>query len=92
MILIDNIQPLWFFVSLFIGLFLVYIITPTPEVIVKYPTPENANESIFEDDSNNCYKFVTKEVDCPKDKEINEIPIQRKVEYFENKENFNKSS
>ena len=47
MILIDNIQPLWFFASLFIGLFLVYIITPTPEIIVKYPTPENANNSIF---------------------------------------------
>ena len=52
----------------------------------------DANNSIFEDDSNNCYKFVTKEVDCPKDKEINEIPIQRKVEYFQNKDNFNKGT
>ena len=57
MFILDNIQPFWFLLSLFIGLFLVYIITPTPEIIIKYPTPENANESIFDDDSNNCGSF-----------------------------------
>ena len=85
MFIIDNIQPFWFFLSLCLGLFYVYITTPNPEIIMKYPTPENANNSIFDDDSNNCYKFITKEVDCPKNEDINEIPIQRKIEYFKNK-------
>ena len=71
MFIIDNIQPFWFFLSVFLGLFYVYITTPNPEIIMKYPTPENANDSIFDDDSNNCYKFITKEVDCPKKGDIN---------------------
>ena len=89
MFIIDNIQPFWFFLSLCLGLFYVYITTPTPEIIMKYPTPENANESIFDDDSNNCYKFVTHEVDCKTAKEVNEIPIQRKAEYFRNYKKLN---
>ena len=84
MLIIDNIDPKWFFISLFIGLFLVYCTTPNPDIIVKYPTPENANDTIFEDDINNCYKFTTEEVNCKLSKEINEIPIQRKAEYFSN--------
>jgi hypothetical protein len=63
-----------------VGLFLVYIITPTPELIIKYPTPENAKELVFEDDSQNCYKFYTQEVPCPQNPE--EIPIERKIETF----------
>lgn len=89
MLILDNIDPLWFFISLFVGLFIVYCTTPNPEVIIKYPTPENAHNSIFEDDSNNCYKFTTKEIECKDTKEINEIPIQRKAEYFSNYRNKN---
>ena len=79
MFIIDNIQPLWFFISLSIGLFYVYITTPTPEIIIKYPTPENAANLIFTDDSDNCYKFNTKLVSCPQANKINHIPIQRKL-------------
>jgi len=89
MIIIDNIDPWWFFISLFVGLFIVYCTTPHPDIIIKYPTPENASHSIFEDDSNNCYKFVTHEVDCKTAKEVNEIPIQRKAEYFRNYKKLN---
>ena len=75
----------WFLISFGLGLLLVYCLTPTPEIIVKYPTPENANELVFKDDTKNCYKFNTKEVNCPTDKtKINSIPIQRKIEHFNN--------
>lgn len=80
MFLINKIQPFVFLLSLFVGLFFCYIFTPTPDIIVKYPTPENANKLIFEDDSSNCYKFITKEIDCPIDKKlINKIPIQKSI-------------
>ena len=45
--------------------YLVLLQYSTPEVIIKYPTPENADDLIFEDDSDNCYKFKTQEVKCP---------------------------
>ena len=77
MFIFDNIDTFWFLISLALGLFLVYCTTPQPEVIIKYPTPENAHKLVFKDDSNNCYKFKTKEVKCPK-KNINKIPIQVK--------------
>lgn len=86
MFLLDYIDTRVFLIALTIGLFLVYITTPQPEVIVKYPTPENADKLVFEDDSDNCYKFTTSEVTCPNDSsKISNIPIQRKVEYFGNK-------
>ena len=79
MFLIDKIDPLFFFISLFIGLFLCYVTAPTPDIIIKYPTPENAKNLIFKDRANNCYKFISEEVDCPLDEnEISEIPIEEK--------------
>ncbi len=83
---IDFIEPWYFFISFFIGLFFVYISTPTPEVIIKYPTPDKADKTIFEDDAENCYKFTANEVSCPTNKsEINKIPVQRKIETFRGK-------
>ena len=79
MFLIDKIEPLYFFISLFIGLFFTYMLTPSPDVIIKYPTPENAKHNIYKDDADNCFKYRTEEVKCPNDKKlINEIPVQQK--------------
>ena len=82
MFLIDKIDPLYFFISLFVGLFLCYVTAPTPDVIIKYPTPENSDTLIFRDKADNCYKFVSNEVECPKDiSEINDIPIDEKEQF-----------
>ena len=65
----------------------IYSISPTkhlnPHIIVKYPTPENADTSIFRDDGDNCYKFTTTEVSCDSVKDVNEIPCTKKSEYFQ---------
>lgn len=79
MFLLNNIDTFWFLVSLCFGLMLVYCTNPVPDIIIKYPTPENADNLIFTDDSNNCYKFKTKLVRCPNSNKINSIPIQRKL-------------
>ena len=79
MILLDKIHPLYFFISLFIGLLLTYSTTPQPDIIVKFPTPENAGKIIYKDDSENCFKFMSKQVYCPKDiSNIKKIPIENK--------------
>ena len=83
MFILSNINIKWFIISLSIGLFIVYCTAPVPEIIIKYPTPENSDKLIFKDDVNNCYKFITEEVPCPNNKKkINKLPIQRNVEYF----------
>jgi hypothetical protein len=86
MFIFSHIIPFYFLSALFAGLLYVYITTPLPDIIVKYPTPDTSPKMIFEDDADNCYKFNTVEVSCPSDKsQINEIPIQRKIETFRNK-------
>lgn len=61
------IDPFYFLISLFIGLFLTYSFTPNPKVVYKYPTPDNADSTIYENESNTCYKYKPNEVDCPND-------------------------
>lgn len=55
-----------FSVSLFIGLFFVYMYAPKPHVIIKYPTLKNSDKLTFIDESNKCYKYVPKVTNCPK--------------------------
>ena len=70
------IEPFYFIVALAVGLLLCYLITPTPDVIIKYPTPENAGKTIYTDDAENCFKFVSTEVPCPSTKkDIHKIPM-----------------
>jgi hypothetical protein len=69
-------DPFIFIISLFIGIFIVYSITPPPQVIVKYPTPENSGRIIYKDDAHNCFKVFSSEVDCPSNKkQIKSIPV-----------------
>ena len=86
MFLIDKIDPIIFFVSLFLGLLLTYSLSPTPDVIIKYPTPESCDHLIFKDDADNCFKFKSRKIKCPKNtKLIKSIPIQmskKKAESF----------
>jgi hypothetical protein len=57
-----------FALSLFVGLFLVYVTSPKPKIILKYPNLKNVNNSNFVDENNNCVKFSAKEVSCSPDK------------------------
>jgi len=71
------IEPLYFFLSLFVGLFFVYISTPTPEIVFKYPMPENADKLVYQDDADTCYKYIVSEIKCPSDKsKIKEFKLQ----------------
>jgi hypothetical protein len=75
-----------FLLAFSIGMLYVYCVSNRPQVIIKYPTPDNAKDFVFRDDSQNCYKFHTEEVKCPKNPlSISTIPIQRQVETFQNK-------
>ena len=69
-------EPIVFILSLCIGIFVVYSITPPPKIIIKYPTPENSGRVIYKDEAHNCFKILSSEVDCPNDKnQIKSIPL-----------------
>lgn len=70
-------DPLYFFIGLSIGLFFTYISTPIPEIVIKYPTPENAGKIIYRDNADVCYKYKAKRVECPNDEtKIKPLEIQ----------------
>ena len=70
------IEPFPFFMAIFVGLMMCYVMTPAPQVIFRHPTPENANDTIYHDDSDNCYKYEVDEVKCPSNKDsIKQHPV-----------------
>ena len=66
-----------FMISLFVGLFFVYLSDPPSNVILVYPTPNNSENIQYQDKANNCYMFTPNKIDCPKNKSlIKPIPVQ----------------
>ena len=69
-----------FIVSLSLGLFLVYVTAPRPDVIYVYPTPDNLDKIQYKDHADNCFGFTSQEVACPSDKtKIRKYPVQDKI-------------
>ena len=59
-----NISPFYFFLSFAIGLLVVYVITPPPEIVLKFPSPYNAGSIIYKDQTDTCYKYTADKVKC----------------------------
>jgi hypothetical protein len=75
--LFGRIRPLWFFGAFALGLLVCYLLAPTPEVVVKFPSPYNAGHVVYKDKADNCFKFDASKVACPRDRAlIKPQPIQ----------------
>jgi hypothetical protein len=59
-----------FFIAFAIGISYVYFIVPTPKVVIKYPNPYNSNKLVYQDESDNCYKYKAQKVKCPEDNKL----------------------
>ena len=68
-----------FIISLAIGLFLVYISTPSPNVIIVYPNPDNELQILYKDKSDTCYQCKSQQIKCPNLKLFN---IQYKLPHL----------
>ena len=70
----------WFLASLTIGLLYVYITNPPKNIIYKFPSPLNSNQTIYKDNSNLCFKFKSERVACPVNKDlIKDQPHQEEI-------------
>ena len=66
-----------FLLSLFLGLFAVYIFMPDMKTIRVYPTPENVSLLQYKDSTDTCFSMKQTEVSCPtNESEITKIPLQ----------------
>lgn len=50
------------------GIFWVYIITPPPDIVLKFPSPFNAGKVVYKDKSGSCYKYKSESVECSSSK------------------------
>jgi hypothetical protein len=69
--------------SFAIGMFLVYIVAPPPEIVLKFPSPYNAEKVLYRDKSNTCYRYHSEKVSCTS----GNVKPQPIMEDFKNKKN-----
>ena len=59
-----KIDPFVFFIAFAVGMFFSYIHKPTPQIVYKMPTPDNAGKIIYKDKDGTCYKYKAYQVGC----------------------------
>jgi hypothetical protein len=73
----NNIKLLPLLLGLFFGMFLVYVLKPTPMIVYKYPSIDNAGKIVYQDRNGVCFKYHADTVDCDKNEErITPYPLQ----------------
>lgn len=78
MFIMDHIDPFILVISLCVGLLYTYLTVPSPEVVIKYPTPFNSEQIKYVDDAGVCYRYKVSKTQCPANKEnIKVLPIQQ---------------
>ena len=50
--------------GLCLGFFVVYVTTPAPKIVMKYPTIDNIQDTTYVDENGVCYKYYAIEVPC----------------------------
>ena len=66
-----------FFVSFVVGIVCIFIFGPETKTVKMYPSPDNYEELIYQDNADQCFHMFPKEIDCPSDKNlIQDVPIQ----------------
>ena len=64
------VNPFYFIIALGVGLFVIYAFTPAPEVVVKFPNPNNAGKVVYKDTSDACFVYKAEKSECPVNKEL----------------------
>jgi hypothetical protein len=62
--------PFYFLIAFYVGMFIVYVSYTIPDIMVQYPTLENAGKIIYQSDNDSCYKYKKVEVMCPLDNSV----------------------
>ena len=67
----DKINPLAFFLAFAFGLLFCYVTKPAPQMVVKFPSPQNAGSVVYKSKADDgCFKFEAEKVSCPYDKNL----------------------
>ena len=56
---------IYFLLSMVVTFSILYIFSPNPQVILKYPNHKQDKSRLYKDDNGVCYRYKTKIVTCP---------------------------
>jgi hypothetical protein len=77
MLFFNKLEFLPFLLGLAVGIFYIYILKPSPVIVVKYPNLENSEKIVYRDRNGTCFQYSVKEVDCDKSEDrIKSYPLQ----------------
>jgi hypothetical protein len=76
--MIKRIRIIPLFLGILIGVFIVFFVKQEKEIVYKYPTPDNVNNTIYKDKNGVCYKYSAKSVDCDKNESrLKDFPLSK---------------
>ena len=55
---------LLFLISFAVSITVVYLISPPPKAVFKYPTPDNAGHIVYQGKDSQCYTYSADKVSC----------------------------
>ncbi len=64
-----------FIISFLVGIIYVFLSKPEMKVVYINPTPDNCNTHIYQDKSDNCFKYIAEEVNC-ENIQLSDFPVQ----------------
>ena len=59
-----------FVIAFGVGIFFCYVLTPPPQVVIKFPSPFNAGKILYKDKADTCYRYAAEDVECPYNKSL----------------------
>ncbi len=66
--MLTKLNPFVFVSAFAVGMLFIYVTTPAPEVVIKYPTPWNAGNIIYKHETaDTCFVYNASKTSCPDD-------------------------
>lgn len=79
----DKLSPLYFMFAFAVGIIVCWVMEPKKKVILKFPSPTNADKVTYVDKQGQCYKYNVEKLDaCPNDNSVKPQPV---MEDFRNR-------
>jgi hypothetical protein len=73
----DHFKLLPFLMGILAGAALLFFFKPEPQILYKYPHPQNIDTRTYKDKNGVCYKYTSKSVNCDEHEDtIKPYPLQ----------------
>lgn len=71
----DKLNFVALIISFCVGVLYVYVTSPAPNVVMKFPSPYNSGKVIYKNKLDECYEYGYEKVDCTKAKNVKPQPV-----------------